>query len=311
MQAAISFPLRSRYVGAWAPDLRVLRRDTTWLLYWTLLHDPQLTCDTNAWRRQADVKERAFYRSRKFLYDSGLLTDGGQLIAIPSSRFLSRDMDSAQRRLQLHWGMYGPTSRKDRARQTGIDYNSKALNWTPYGDAPDVEYALDWIGRIAARGRQWARNRIRDAGTATVLAWQPIWHIFQRRLSKGTPWLVHSLRNRNLPHLRDVDHLPDWYFEPVQLPLFEDALPVQNLTIDCPKPDGRTVQNLTVDCPKPDGFTAPVNGRVNLPSVKEGEESPAGESSASGDVDFSRDYLRRLGMNERQIEFHIRRRNAR
>lgn len=100
---------------------------------------------------------------------------------------------------------------------------------------------------------------------------------------------------------------PDWTFEAVQLPLFQDALPVKNLT-----PGG----------PKPDGFTAPVNGSVNRDRVKDGEEAPAGTSAAltaSGTGTGTSaafmtdrlaliDYLRSLGLNESQVAFEVQRR---
>ena len=305
---AWSYPLRSRYIGAWAPDLRSLRSNASWALYWTLLTNPELWGERDALRNETDLSPRMYRKARTALIDGGLLTDGGQVIAVPASSHLSLDMSSADRRLTLAWSLYGPQSRRDRSRVTGIDYNSKSLSRAPYGPAPDRALALEWIGRTCARGRQWARNRDLEAGTATILAWRPVWHLFQRRLNKSNAWLVDVLRNRNLPHLRDVDHLADWIFQPVQLPLFRDALPVQadqNLTRGGPKPDSRADQNLTRGGPKPDGFTALVNGSVNRLPVKDGEESSAGESSASGGTVFSRDYLRRLGLSDRQIEYQL------
>ena len=320
---AWSYPLHSRYIGAWAPDLRVLRRDATWLLYWTLLHDPQLAFDTAAWRMSSDVADGAFRRSRSTLIHSGLLSDSGALIAIPASSYLSRDMPSAQRRLQLAWALYGPQTRKDRARITGVGYNSKALSWDAYGPAPDQSMALDWIGRTCARGHRWARNRDQEAGTATILAWQPVWHLFQRRLRKGTPWLVHALRNRNLPHLRDVDHLADWTFEAVQLPLFQDALPIRKVTPSDPKSDSGAIRKVTPSDPKSDGFAALVNRYVNRDRVKDCKESGTGESAAepgtgrgTGSFVASLDgialtnYLRALGLSERQIAEYRRRENV-
>ena len=320
---AWSYPLHSRYVGAWAPDLRVLRPDAHWLLYWTLLHDPQLAFDTDAWRTSSDIHDRAFRRSRAALIEGGLLSDAGALIAIPASSHLSRDMPSAQRRLQLAWALYGPQSRKERARVTGVGYNSKALSWDAYGPAPDRSMALDWIGRTCTRGRQWARNRVQEAGTATILAWQPVWHLFQRRLRKGTPWLVHALRNRNLPHLRDVDHLADWTFEAVQLPLFQDALPDRKVTPGGQKSDSWADRKVTPGGQKSDGFAPLVNRYVNRDRVKDCKESGTGESAAeprtghfTGSYVASlsgialTDYLRALGLSEQQIDEYRHRENV-
>ena len=278
---AYSYPIRSRFIGAWAPDLRALRSDEAWLAYWALLQEPDLAADANAWRRAAEMAPRAFRRGRACLRDQGMLSGSGRLVAVPAAQHLAPDMPSAARRLEMAWALYGPQSRRDRARTTGIGYNSRWLSHDPYGPPPDRELALDWLGRTCGRGRAWARNRLRDAGAGTVLTWVPVWHVFQRDLRKHTAWLVHVLRQRNLPHLDDR-RIPDWRFEAIQLPLFADALPVceavGKVTRSGRKSDSGAVGKVTRSGRKSDALTAHVKRKVNPSPVKSCES--AGTSGA-------------------------------
>ena len=306
---ALSFPLRSRYAGADSFDLRILRSEETWIAYWTALQRPELILDVPAWRAATDLPARRFRRARLAL-ERRNFTGNGRLLAIPASPYLTVDTDDVTRRLEMAWALYGPMSRRRRAQVTGIGYNSKYLSRDTGTPAPDVDMALDWIGRTCARGRYWSRMRLSEGLPATVLAWQPIWHIMRRSLKKTNGWLVSALRNRNLPHL-DTRDIPDWSWELVQLPLpFAEG--IGKVTPGDRQSDSKGIGKVTPGDRQSDGFTAPVKRKGESPPVKGGEESDAGESSDAGRVVFTRDYLRRLGMNERQIDFHFNRKgNAR
>ena len=299
---AISFPLFSRYAGADSFDLRILRSQETWIAYWMALERPELIADVPAWRAATELPARRFRRARLTLEERSFVADG-RLLAIPASPYLTVDTNPVARRLEMAWALYGPMSRRRRAQVTGIGYNSKDLSRDPGTPAPDADAALDWIGRTCARGRYWSRCRLSEGLPATVLAWRPIWHVMRRSLKKSNGWLVSALRNRNLPHL-DVQSIPEWSLELVQLPLpFPEG--IAKVTPGDQQSDSQGISKVTPGDQQSDGFTAPVNGMVNPPPVKDGEESSAGESSASGGMVFSRDYLRRLGLSDRQIEYQL------
>ena len=276
---AFSYPLKSRFAGAWDPDLRALRSDEAWQAYWALLMDPGLAYDAPQWRQDADLPARGFRRARAALIRDGLLSASGTLIALPATAYLSAAMNSAVRRIELAWALYGPQTRRDLARLTGIGYNSPDLRRVPFGPAPDARLAQDWLGRSCQRNGAWARNRLQEAGTGTVLAWMPVWSRFRRELRKGNAWLVHTLRQRNLPHL---DCVPIWVFEPIQLPLFEVSVAagaVRKVTPSGQKSDSGAVRKVTPSGQKSDAFAPHVNRKVNGGRVK-GSES-AGESAGA------------------------------